>query len=86
MRCDQCKFWQSRWDYLEYQDEEIPDLTHGIKATYKNIGMCRRLPPVNVTHEDDVTGFDSFDGDASDFFEFPVTRDDDWCGEFKEKT
>ena len=84
--CQGCKFWQSRWEYLDYQDEDLPDLTDGIKLIYTEIGMCRRLPPVAVAHEDEITGFNSFDGDASDFFEFPVTRQGDWCGEFKAKT
>ena len=47
----------------------------------KKIGMCRRYPPVAVTHEDS-RGFYLFNGDATDYFEFVHTDQSDWCGEF----
>jgi len=83
MKCKECKFWQSRWDYLEYSgDDESEGLERGTKYCYQQIGQCRRFPPVYISPDESVRGFDSFDGDASDFFEFPVTRSDMWCGEF----
>ena len=83
--CSGCKFWLSKYEGLEveetgnnmgYDDTEIMRL--------KSAGMCRRYPPVAVTHDAD-TGFYSFNGDATDFFEFPHTGPDDWCGEFVKK-
>lgn len=82
-QCETCKFWQSRWEYLEYSDDDIPEDSKTLKLEYQQIGTCRRWPPIAVTHQDDVSGFDLFYGDATDFFEFPVTRAYDWCGEFK---
>lgn len=76
--CSVCKFWLSIFLDLECdEDEYTPEQI----MEFKKVGMCRRYPPVAVTHEED-NGFYSFDGDATDFFEFVHTNNSDWCGEF----
>ena len=82
--CSNCKFWISRYSSAEYQDCELQmmsdDELRGA-LMLKKIGMCRRYPPVAVTHEDS-RGFYLFNGDATDYFEFVHTDQSDWCGEF----
>lgn len=57
-------------------DDELEDM-----LAKKAFGVCRRYPPVAVTHED-CGGFYGFRGDATDYFEFVHTEIGDWCGEF----
>ena len=44
-------------------------------ARKKGIGECRRFPPVPYTEH----------WSKNDEWRFPVVKDRDWCGEFKEK-
>ncbi len=80
--CSNCKFWLSQYDDLEIGENENAMGYEPIEIMRrKNSGMCRRYPPVAVTHEED-NGFYSFNGDATDFIEFVHTTPADWCGEF----
>lgn len=40
-------------------------------------GQCRRFPPVRGTRENDVAG---------EPFCWPIVEEDDWCGEFSQRT
>ncbi len=80
--CSNCKFWLSQYDDLEIEaTENVIGYDQQEIMRVKNSGMCRRYPPVAVEHDDD-SGFYSFSGDATDFFEFVHTTPGDWCGEF----
>ena len=81
--CSKCKFWISRFDDIECGKYDL-GLEPSEERELREVGKCRRFPPVFCTH-DDGCGFSSFDGDATDFFEFVHTKTYEWCGEFKEK-
>lgn len=81
--CSVCKFWLSQFDDLEIEEAGNEAEYDPIKImSLKETGMCRRYPPVAVNHKEDGQGFYSFNGDATDFFEFVHTTPCDWCGEF----
>ena len=86
--CSNCKFWLSRYEYLELDEDWICRGYSKVDLiNFKSFGMCRRYPPVVLKHDEDFdAGFNSFNGDATDFFEFVHTEPCDWCGEFIEKT
>lgn len=83
--CSKCKFW-----LCAYEELEIKETNNSIGFNKRELreskasGACRRYPPVAVEHEDGC-GFGSFDGDATDFFDFVHTRSHDWCGEYLQR-
>ncbi len=83
--CRNRKFWISKYCIDDLEDDIRRDLVNDDELedmlAKKVFGVCRRYPPVAVTHED-CGGFYGFRGDATDYFEFVHTEIGDWCGEF----
>jgi hypothetical protein len=73
--CSACRFWrrleQDADEFGFARDYEVPD---------GSTGVCRRYPP--STRRADIDHASSHSWDAARGAYWPVTWDDDWCGEF----
>ena len=73
--CARCRFWQRlRADADEWGTD------HGYDVVDGTTGMCRRFPPVGRRPDQDTKSSHSWD--AAKAAHWPVTWEDDWCGEF----
>jgi|GEM_PF-2749403 len=81
MRCDECRFW----DKTAYDEQSGGADNFAVEA------FCRRYPPqinVSVPLAGVSEGFDAADTKYpynSYTWPYPVTEQDDWCGEFQSK-
>ena len=71
MRCDQCKFWRQ-------------DFTESDPSKQSLGGECRRHSP--QPSYDPGPFYDLDDQTFTYFPSWPITDDDDWCGEWQPKT
>lgn len=82
--CGGCRFFELRLDWLF--DGESPEPDDDRLRSLAGLGRCRRYPPKWSHNTDEaVIGFGSFDGNATDFYRFPVLQDYEWCGEWRAK-
>lgn len=73
--CASCRFWKQ----LD-PDGDSADADGGYEVTEFGTGLCRRLPPASRRTELE-SSLNSMDAARTAFW--PVTWDEDWCGEFE---
>lgn len=76
--CARCRFWQVLQDGDETGRGSFDDGCYS--GPFEQTGRCRRNPPSTRRPDWHPTSSDA--GDAAHSAYWPVTWDNDWCGEF----
>jgi hypothetical protein len=69
-KCEYCDYWQRHQPYTAAMSESMTNPNAPCWIAKPSCGYCLRYPPRNVP--------------LGMFDRYPVTKHDDWCGEFKE--
>lgn len=71
-QCGECRYWREL--PAEKQTEAEPGVL---------VGECLRYPPMPHPQYREATGHPA--GGNADYYSGPITRQIDWCGEFKQR-